>query len=135
MINTIRLLLISMLSSSLLLAHGMPDNPLFLTTMSPTLSTVYVTGMSKSKKLSPKAEKRERIKQFISDNFESLQVEVAEGEGETLETLATFYDLHALKSWKSFLQEHYQEVFFLNKPKDSFGVYVYIDDITKRNFE
>jgi hypothetical protein len=52
--------------------------------------------------------------------------------GETLNTLATFYNITA---WKSYLQEHYQQVFFLNKPKDAFGVYVYIDDITRRNFE
>ena len=135
MTKNIKYLFISILSTPFLLAHGMPDNPLFLTTMSPTISTVYVGGISKSKKLSPKAEERERIEKFVADNFESLQIEIAEGDGETLDTLATFYDIKDLKAWKSYLQVNYQKVFFLNVPKDSFGVYVYIDDITKRNFE
>jgi len=55
--------------------------------------------------------------QFIIDNRETLEVEVAKGEGETLDTLATLY--HKVKeedqgTWKLKLQENYEQIFHPN---------------------
>ena len=52
--------------------------------------------------------------QFIKDNREVLEVEVAKGEGETLDTLATLYDEvneENKEMWKSKLQENYEQIF------------------------
>lgn len=120
------------LYTTLISAHGMPDNPLFISIMVTVEPTLYVTHISKGKS---KKEKRENeILSFIEKNLKSLKINVAKGEGETLNTLATFYKLDDVKAWKEYLQKHYQQMFFLNKPKDAFGVYSYIEDISRRYF-
>jgi len=120
------------LTTSLIQAHGMPDNPFAISSIVTISPTIYISGISKSK--TPKEKKADRTIKFIEDNLETLKVEIAEGEGETLDTLATFFTINNLTEWKSYLQEHYQQVFFLNKPRDAFSIYLYIKDITRRNF-
>ena len=129
----IKTIIILQITTSLIQAHGMPDNPLGISTIVTIAPTVYISEMSKSK-TAPKERKGKKTIKFIEDNLATLKVEVAKGEGETLDTLATFFTVSDVTAWKAYLQEHYRQVFFLNKPRDAFGIYVYIDDITKRNF-
>ena len=130
--NILRILIIIQITPILSQAHGMPDNPFAITSMVTISPTIYISGISKSK--TPKKRKEEKTIKFIEDNLETLQEEVAKGKGETLDTLATFFTISDVGTWKTYLQEHYKQVFFLNKPRDAFGIYVYINDITRRNF-
>jgi len=120
------------ISTTLTQAHGMPDNPFAISSIVTVSPTLYVSHISKDK--TPKERKAQRAITFIEENLETLQEEVAKGEGETLDTLATFFTINNTDSWKKYLQEHYQQVFFLNEPRDAFSVYVYIEDITQREF-
>jgi len=121
------------ITTSLAQAHGMPSNPLGISSIVTIAPTLYISDFSKSK-TAPKERKGKKTIKFIEDNLETLKEEVAKGEGETLETLATFFTINNKSAWKAYLQKHYQQVFFLNKPRDAFSVYVYIEDITRRNF-
>ena len=118
---------------SLTSAHGIPDNPFAISSLVTVTPTIYISHISKSK--TPKENKQDKTIQFIENNFETLQIEIAKGEGESLDTLATFYNVNDVTAWKSYLQKHYQQVFFLNEPRNAFSVYVYLEDITRRNFE
>jgi hypothetical protein len=69
-------------SLSLTSAHGMPDNPLGISTMVTMVPTLYVSDISKSK--TPKEKKENTTIKFIENNFESLQIEIAKGEGKEL---------------------------------------------------
>ena len=120
------------ISTTLTQAYGMPDNPFAISSIVTVSPTLYVSHISKDK--TPKERKAQRAITFIEENLETLQEEVAKGEGETLDTLATFFTINNTDSWKKYLQEHYQQVFFLNEPRDVFSVYVYIEDITQREF-
>jgi len=100
-------------STTLLSAHGIEIWMLpFMSTNASTDETTNISKPSDSKK--PQISKS---LQFIMDNRESLEVEVAKGEGETLDTLATLY--HEVKeedqeAWKLKLQENYEQIFHPN---------------------
>jgi len=98
---------------TLLSAHGQEwwMLPLF-STFIPTDYSTYISRPSDSKK-----HQISKSLQFIMDNREVLELEVAKGEGETLDTLGTLYD--ELKeddkeAWKLRLQENYEEIFHPN---------------------
>jgi len=81
----------------------------FITTYAPTAYSTYLSTPSNSKQYQPS-----KSLQFIIDNREALEVEVAKGEGETLDTLATLYDEvkeENKEAWKSKLQENYEQIF------------------------
>ena len=128
----LKIIIIFQVTTSLTQAHGTPDNPFAISSMVTVSPTFYATHISKRK--TPKKRKEEKTIKFIEDNLEILQEEVAKGKGETLNTLATFFTINNTTEWKTYLQEHYQQVFFLNEPRDAFSVYVYIEDITQREF-
>ena len=90
-------------------------------TMSPTFTTMNYTYEP------PYLKKRKEIKNFINNNFETLKVEIAEGQGETLSTLASFYRINDLDKWKLHLQSHFKEVFISENSEDTFN---YINEIT-----
>jgi len=97
--------------SSSLFAHGQPDNIFGMSTMVTVMPTVYVSNTS-SKSKTPKEQKQATAQQFIEENRESLEVEVAQGEGEKLDTLATLYEVKEKSKWKRGLQENYEEIFY-----------------------
>jgi len=103
---------LALLATTILLsAHGQEWWMLpFFTTVAPTEYSSYISEPSNSKKL-----QMSKSLHFIMDNREVLEVEVAKGEGETLDTLATLYDeLNDKETWKSKLQENYEEIFHPN---------------------
>jgi len=97
-------------TTTLLSAHGQEWWMFpFFTTYAPTNYSTYISKPSNSKK--PQISKS---LEFIMNNRESLEVEVAKGEGETLDTLATLYvevKEEDKEAWKLRLQENYEEIF------------------------
>ena len=95
-------------TTTLLSAHGsewwmFP----FITTYAPTNYTTHISTPNKSKEASVS-----KSLQFITDNRESLEIEVAKGEGEGLDTLATLYvEIEDKETWKLMLQENYAKIF------------------------
>jgi hypothetical protein len=82
--------------------------PLF-TTYAPTDYTTHISKPSDSKK--PQLSKS---LQFIMDNREELELEVAKGEGERVDTLVMLYKEISEKdkeAWKLMLQENYAKIF------------------------
>lgn len=47
-------------------------------------------------------------------------MEIAQGNGETLSTLASFYRINDVDKWKFYLQEHFKEVFISDNREDTF---------------
>lgn len=54
---------------------------------------------------------------FIEDNIEEIQIEIAQGEGEYLNTLAHLYAVENVATWKNDLQKKYLEIFAVNNIK------------------
>ena len=54
---------------------------------------------------------------FIRDNIDELQVEIAQGEGEYLNTLAHLYAIENIAEWKNGLQKEYSTIFVMNNIK------------------
>jgi len=121
-----KLLKITILSTTLsssLFAHGQPDNIFGMSTMVSILPTVYVSNTSSHSK-TPREQKKATAQKFIEENRESLEMEVAQGEGEKLDTLATLYDVKEKSQWKKSLQKNYKEIFYKKneEQKSSFEV-------------
>jgi len=95
-------------TTTLLSAHGIEWWMFpFITTYAPTDYTTHISTPDKSKEDSVS-----KSLQFIIDNRESLEIEVAKGEGEGLETLATLYvEIEDKEAWKLMLQENYAKIF------------------------
>ena len=97
----------------LVFAHGMENWMIpFFTTYAPTGYTTHISKPSDSKKT-----KISQSLQFIKDNREALELEVAKGDGEKLDAIATLYKGINKKNkaiWKSRLQKHYEQIFTLN---------------------
>jgi len=117
-----KITLIATLLTPSLFAHGQPDNPLGMTTMVTLAPTVYVSNASSHAK-GARGQRKAEAQEFIENNRESLEVEVAQGEGEKLDTLATLYKVEDKKEWRSGLQENYEKIFYKkDEPKSSFEV-------------
>ena len=99
-------------------------------TVMPTILPTYVTVMHYNPP--PGLARREKIKKFTNENFNMLKEEIAKGEGEHLETLATMYELKKRDEWKHYLQTHFDEIFIETKSKEE-SVHK-IDDITYDKF-
>ncbi len=113
--NITKKITILMLATPILLfSHGQEWWMLpFFTTYAPTDYTTHISKPSKSKKT-----KISKSLQFIMDNREELELEVAKGDGEKLDAIATFYPEINEKNkeiWKSRLQKHYEKIFTINK--------------------
>ena len=54
---------------------------------------------------------------FIEDNIEEIQIEIAQGEGEYLNTLAHLYAVENVATWKNDLQKKYLDIFAVNNIK------------------
>jgi len=103
--------ILALTCSASLSAHGQPDNIFGMSTMVSVIPTVYVSNISSHSK-TPTEKKEAKVQQFIEENRESLEVEVAQGEGEKLDTLATLYEVKEKSKWKNGLQENYEEIFY-----------------------
>ena len=82
------------------------------TTYAPTGYTTHISKPSDSKKT-----KISKSLQFIKDNREELELEVAKGDGEKLDAIATLYkdiNKNNKEVWKERLQKHYEQIFTLN---------------------
>jgi len=85
-------------------------------TVMPTILPTYVTVMHYNPP--PGTKRREKIQKFINENFDMLKEEIAKGEGEYLDTLATMYELRKKDEWKRYLQTHFNEIFLGTKTKE-----------------
>ena len=85
----------------------------FAITSSPTLSTTARLDKQKV----DKGYYSETF-EFVQNNREALQVQVSQGDGEALDTLATIYNtmdkkyVKDIHKWKKKLQENYDEIFY-----------------------
>ena len=112
--NITKNLCVALLATPILLsAHGQEWWMLpFFTTYAPTGYTTYISKPSDSK--NPKIS---QSLQFIMDNREALELEVAKGDGEKLDAIATLYKEINKKNkaiWKSRLQKNYEKIFTIN---------------------
>ena len=109
-----KIIILPFIYSSFLLSHGLEWWMVpFAITSSPS---IYTSASLEKKK--PHGYSSETF-EFVRDNREELQIEVAQGEGELLDTLATFYDKMDKKyvpnreEWKAKLQKNYEKIFFI----------------------
>jgi len=120
------------LNCSFLLAHGQPNTPLGMTSFAtaiPTFGTYDMTTRTKT----PAEKRKAKLMKFVDDNLEQLQIEIAKGEGETMDTFASFYQIADMKAWREMLQESYEMIFFIaNVAKPSGGVYAYLDMLSRK---
>lgn len=122
--NKIQKIGLALLSTTTLLsAHGQESwmTP-FFTTTAPTSYTTHISKPSNAKK--PQLSKS---LQFIMDNREELELEVAKGKGERLDSLATLYvevSEEDQEAWKLRLQENYEKIFH---PKGDVAANEYVD--------
>ena len=121
--NKIKNIGLALLSTTLLSAHGIETWMVpFLTTTAPTSYTTDSLALLVSKK-----PKLSESLQFIMDNREDLELEVAKGKGERLDTLATLYvevSEEDQEAWKLRLQENYEKIFH---PKGDVAANEYVD--------
>jgi len=124
--------LLMSLNCSFLLAHGIPDTPFGMTSFAtaiPTFGSYDMTTRTKT----PAEKRKAKLMKFVDDNLEQLQVEIAKGEGETLDTYGSFYKIADKKAWRETLQESYEPIFFIGKvAKPSGGVYAYLDMLSRK---
>jgi len=52
-----------------------------------------------------------RKKDFIKANYVQIQIDIANGDGEHLDTLASFYNIKDIPAWKAYLQKNYTSIF------------------------
>jgi len=96
-------------------------------TVFPTYATIeYFTPNFELKR-------KEKIEKFVDENFEFLKEEIAKGEGEHLDTLATLYDLKTKDEWKQYLQNHFNKIY--KEEKNNKEVLDYINHITYQSFK
>ena len=127
-----KIIILLFIFSLLLFSHGLKWWMVpFAITSSPTM---YTSASVKKKK--PQGYNSETFK-FVRNNREELQKEVAEGEGELLDTLATFYEKMDKKyipnreEWKKKLQKNYEKIFFIKgKPFSDADVDYMLFDMT-----
>jgi len=111
--KTRKITLALLATTTMVSAHGQESwmTP-FFTTTAPTSYTTHISKPSGTTK--PKIS---QSLQFIMDNREELALEVAKGEGERLDTIATLYkgiDKKNKDAWKLRLQENYEKIFSID---------------------
>ena len=100
-------------------------------TLMPTILPTYVTVMHFNPP--PYLKRQREIYKFIKENLESLKEEIAKGEGEYLDTLATLYELKEKERWKIYLQSHFNEIF--SDTKTEHEIVSTIDELTYGEFK
>ena len=103
--------------SSILYSHGLEwwMTP-FLSTYAPTDYSSHTLGLQKKVEKGYSSE----TYTFVQNNREALQTEISQGEGEHLDTLASFYEkmdegyIKDKEKWKETLQKNYQNIFFID---------------------
>ena len=75
----------------------------FTTTTQQTTALYMSTKKGNSKRLT-----------FIKDNIDDIQIQIAQGDGEHLDTLAHLYAIEDIAIWKNDLQENYSKIFAMN---------------------
>jgi hypothetical protein len=124
-------LIVLIFSCSVVSAHGQPESPIGMTSFVTAIPTFATSEMSRAK--TPQEKRKAKLMKFVDENLEQLQIEAAKGEGETLDTFASFYKIADMKAWRETVQESYEPIFFIGKtPKPSGGVYAYLDMLSRK---
>ena len=97
------LFLLTMFLFSSNLKEGFRTVTIFTTTTQQTTALYMSTKKGNSKRLT-----------FIKDNIDDIQIQIAQGEGEHLDTLAHLYAIEDVAMWKNDLQENYSKIFAMN---------------------
>ncbi len=127
----LKLLVVTMFAYSSLLAHGMPNTPFGISSFVTSIPSFYTYEISRAK--TPEEKRKAKLMKFVDENLEKLQVDIAKGEGETLDTYGSFYKIADMKAWRETLQESYEPIFFIGKvAKPSGGVYAYLDMLSRK---
>ncbi len=77
----------------------------------PTLKLTEISGNS-SHREDKKSNKKASVEKYIKENLQDLEIDIASGAGERLDTLATFYEIEDLDTWKIQLQKNYANIFY-----------------------
>jgi len=127
----IKIVPIFALSHFMLFAHGQPDTPFGITSFVTAIPSFYTYDVSRTK--TPTEKRKAKLMKFVDDNLEQLQIDIAQGEGETLDTFGSFYKIADMNAWRETLQESYGVIFFIGKKaKPSGGVYAYLDMLSRK---
>ena len=85
------------------------EAPIDFTSDSTTSSSDATKSISE---YDPKGEEEKRkVHKYIENNVEDLKVQIAQGDGEKLDTLSKFYPVVDLEKWKILLQKNYSSIF------------------------
>ena len=81
----------------------------FLNAKSDNLTILYFTTVvsQSSQHLTSTVKQLTKKESFLRDNFEEIQIDIAKGEGEYLDTLASLYQIQNIEEWKAYLQINY----------------------------
>jgi hypothetical protein len=124
-------LIVLTISYAVVSAHGQPESPMGMTSFVTAIPTFGTYEISRTKTSEEK--RKAKLMKFVDENLEQLQIEAAKGEGETLDTFASFYKIADMKAWRETIQESYEPIFFIGKtPKPSGGVYAYLDMLSRK---
>jgi hypothetical protein len=81
-------------------------------TLMPTILPTYVTVQHASPHYEvPNRQRRIKVYDFIIHNFDELKEEIAQADGEHLDTVGSIYELDDTQKWKSFLQAHFDDIY------------------------
>ena len=100
-------------------------------TIMPTILPTYVTVQHLNPP--PGVRRRQKIEKFMNENFDVLKEEIAQGEGEYLDTLALLYEVEDATLWKKHLQRDFSEIYEKSRSKEE--IVDYIDTMTIRKFK
>ena len=100
-------------------------------TVMPTILPTYVTVQYLHPL--PGVRRRLKIEKFMNENFEVLKEEIAQGDGEYLDTLALLYEVEDATLWKKHLQSDFSEIYEKSRSKEE--IVDYIDTMTIKNFK
>ena len=100
-------------------------------TVMPTILPTYVTVQYLHPL--PGVKRRLKIEKFMNENFDVLKKEIAQGDGEYLDTLALLYEVEDATLWKKHLQRDFSEIYEKSRSKEE--VVDYIDTMTIRKFK
>ena len=100
-------------------------------TVMPTILPTYVTVQHFN--YPPGLRRSQKIEKFMSENFDILKEEIAQGDGEYLYTLALLYEVENVTLWKENLQNNFSEIYEQDRSKEE--IVEYIDNMTIEKFK
>lgn len=84
-----------------------------LSAKSDTLGILYFTTVASqsSHQVTSTVKQLTKKESFLKDNFKEIQMDIAKGEGEYLNTLASLYNIKNVEKWSANLQKNYASIF------------------------